>query len=200
MIDIKYNIIDIKYILLALVFVVVLGIIPTRTVMLGIIIIFAYYALYKRENPITMAQENFESEVEKLNSIMNQIREYRLYNPQTYHILRSLMAKFVKYGDNLQHPLEHPNHTFEAVLELKGKILNNFHSFIYSIPHQSVVNNKYHIVMNKLRDILDEWVKISYGRMSQQYIQRGINIDTQFNYYKYPKAVDPMRDDQYEYW
>lgn len=142
--------------------------------------------------------KNFDIDSEMILFIDN-IQEYRYYNPAVYRKMIILIDNFLKIVKDMEQGVKHMGEMYQLAEDYKKKILNAYHSFVHKIPNSRATNNKYQNNMKRLEELLNHHLNGIYQYMQYSYGKRGINIDTKILYKNHPRPNDTNINGNYDY-
>jgi hypothetical protein len=135
----------------------------------GIIVI--YYLNEKRVSQgttfITSMNEILDAEIMKPNRnkylhgnsefviFLDDHREYYQYNPQLWKDMVHTVNNLQRLVGDIEIGTERFNLDYSTLKEIKREILNQYQAFIHKIPHTESSNNKFHLGMERLEDLLN---------------------------------------------
>ena len=126
-------------------------------------------------------------------------REYKEYNPSVFNSLVKNINNFLKLADDIERGTVNYMYDYDVMINTKTKILNDYHSFIHSVPHASVNIDKYHTGSKKLLSLLNEQLMHTNRLVLNRSQASGIHIETKFHYRNHPKPTDPTWDAKYNF-
>jgi hypothetical protein len=133
----------------------------------------------------------------ELVAFLDNRREYYNYNPNTWNQLVKHINEFLRLQSDIEIGVVRFNMDYETLVNLKGKILNSYHAFIYTVPHTPNSIDKFHIGMRHLQKLLNRNIDITHKKVALDN-SKDINIDTKFHYKNHPHPQDE-HDTQYNY-
>lgn len=87
------------------------------------------------------------------------IKEYADYNFKVYRSILHSTNNFLKLYNDLNIGLENPNANKDVAMQFYKLTMNNYQSFIYSVPCTKVSNDKFNKQMNILYNIFQIYIK-----------------------------------------
>ncbi len=135
----------------------------------------------------------------ELLDFLDSYREYYQYNPDLYNSLVSHINTLLMLLDDLNIGDQHYNNDYETMRELRYKILNIFHAFIHKIPHTPSSNDKFHIGMGKLQDLLNKHIDKAHLTVVKLNGMKDIDIDTKFPHRNQPEPRDHKYEPHYQF-
>lgn len=130
---------------------------------------------------------------------LDNYREYYHYNPATYTSMVSAINDFLKLKEDIKIGVKYYNLDYDTMRELKEKVMNTFHSFVYTIPNTDVNMDKFHSGMKRLIGLLNHHLNIVHRMVNKQNFKE-INVFTKFVYRDQPKANDPRFKGNWNYY
>tara|TARA_A100001015_G_scaffold282462_1_gene346733 strand:+ start:493 stop:1164 length:672 start_codon:yes stop_codon:yes gene_type:complete len=130
---------------------------------------------------------------------MNKYREYRNYNPVLWYEMIGSIDKFLKIIYEIEIGTQFYNLDYGALLELKTCILNQYQSFIHTIPHTVNSNDKFHLGFSELEGIINKDIDDIHQTVTKKNSKQ-INIDSVFRYKNHPEPNENLGVDiHYKY-
>jgi hypothetical protein len=116
-------------------------------------------------------------------------REYYQYNPILWREIVRYINNFLRISHDIETGTQYYNMDYDQLKELKKKIMNAYHSFIYTIPHTENSNNKYHIGMARLEVLLNGVIDQIHQLVTSKNA-KGITTSSAFHYKNHPQGYD----------
>ena len=118
-------------------------------------------------------------------------KEYAEYNPQVYTKLTEQLDNALHISDDIERGSANYSQDFEVLLDMKPKILNTYHSFIYKIPHTHSTLHKFHKGTQTLLELLNHHLDHINRVVLRKSETDGVTVQTNFYYRAHPKPTDP---------
>ena len=118
-------------------------------------------------------------------------KEYNEYNPQAYKKLTNQLDNALHISDDIERGSENYIQDYDILLDIKTKVLNTYHSFIYKIPHTEVTLHKFHNGTKKLLELLNDHIDHVNRIVLRRSEDEGVTLKTKFHYKAHPKPIDP---------
>lgn len=125
-------------------------------------------------------------------------KEYYTYNPKLWNDLVRHINNFLHIMHDIELGVEWFNLDYDTMKNLKGKILNTFHSFVHRVPHTPHSNDKFHLGMERLETLLNHDIDEIHTNVTLRNSQ-SINNMTKFHYKNHPGGNDKMIDLHYHF-
>ena len=128
---------------------------------------------------------------------LDRYKEYNDYNPSAYRSLCKLVNNFQRLSRDIQ--ISPAGNTYDVLKDTKTKILNTYHSFVYSVPHTEVTVNKFHMGMDELDKLLGEDIDVAHGTVVTSASKEEITTHTKFHYKNELPGVDARNASNFYY-
>lgn len=125
-------------------------------------------------------------------------KEYYRYNPKLWNDLVRYINNFLHIMNDIEIGVERFNMDYDTMKGLKRKIMNTFHSFVHRIPHTPHSNDKFHIGMERLENLLNQDIDVTHTLVTHMNSQ-SINNATTFHYKNHPCPDDKGINLHYHY-
>lgn len=152
----------------------------------------------KLEQPILKKTKYLYTDSELL-QFLDDIKQYHNYNPANYRLLVLSIDNFLKISTELERGVVNMGELYDLLINQKYKILNTFHSMIYSVPHSHVTMKVFHEAMASLEKLLNIHVDQTYQYVGYSYGKKPIDINTKFIYKNHPLPHDSQINNHYNY-
>ena len=152
----------------------------------------------KLKKKVLNRTKNFHTDSELLTFVDN-MYEYRYYNPSTFRRFVMHIDQFLQLELDMENGADSMGELYEIADELRYKILNGYHSFIYSIPQGAATMSKFHVNRDRLQDLLNRHLDTMHKYMVYSYSKQPINIRTKFIYKNQPRPCDRHFNRNYEF-
>lgn len=116
-------------------------------------------------------------------------REYYQYNPVLWRNLVRNVDNFLHVSHDIEVGTERYNLDYDQLKETKRKILNQFQSYIHTIPHMENSNDKFHRGMERLQRLLNYEIDIVHQLITSKN-SKGVDTSSAFHYKNHPTAYE----------
>jgi len=116
-------------------------------------------------------------------------REYYQYNPVLWRDLVRNVNNYLRVSHDIEVGTERYNLDYDQLKETKRKILNQFQSFIHTVPHMENSNDKFHLGMERLQKLLNHEIDLVHQSITRKN-SKGVNTASAFHYKNHPVAYE----------